>query len=84
MATTCMTGVVLRAPQLVLKLGDLVEHGFAKKLRLDVSLREHLRDLSDREVLIHYLHSLRRASTVRPARNTRATLGKALELLETS
>ena len=47
-------------------------------------VREHLRDLSDREVLIHYLHSLRRASTVRPARNTRATLGKALELLETS
>jgi hypothetical protein len=28
--------------------GHLVEHGFAKKLRLDVSLREHLRDLSAR------------------------------------
>jgi len=47
-------------------------------------VREHLRDLSDREVLIHYLRSLRRASDRRPAQNTRATLGKALELLETS
>ena len=47
-------------------------------------VREHLRDLSDREVLIHYLRSLRRASNHRPSRATRATLGKALELLETS
>lgn len=46
-------------------------------------VREHLRDLTDREVLIHYLRSLRRASTRRQS-DARATLGKALGLLETS
>lgn len=47
-------------------------------------VREHLRDLTDREVLIHYLRSLRRASDRRPSAGARETLGKALELLETS
>lgn len=47
-------------------------------------VREHLRDLTDREVLIHYLRSLRRASNRRPSPHARATLGKALDLLETS
>lgn len=46
-------------------------------------VREHLRDLTDREVLIHYLRSLRRASNRRQS-DARATLGKALGLLETS
>lgn len=45
-------------------------------------VREHLRDLTDREVLIRYLHSLRRASSQRHAPGTRATLGEALSLLE--
>lgn len=51
-------------------------------------VREHLRDLTDREVLIHYLRSLRRASSRRQLHRTqsdaRETLGKALGLLETS
>lgn len=51
-------------------------------------VREHLRDLTDREVLIHYLRSLRRASNRRQSNwrqsDARATLGKALGLLETS
>ena len=51
-------------------------------------VREHLRDLTDREVLIHYLRSLRRASSRRQLHrqqsDARETLGKALGLLETS
>ena len=51
-------------------------------------VREHLRDLTDREVLIHYLRSLRRASShrqlPRQQSEARVTLGKALDLLETS
>lgn len=47
-------------------------------------VREHLRDLSDREVLIHYLHALRRAAHYRGVPETRQTLGRALALLETS
>jgi hypothetical protein len=51
-------------------------------------VREHLRDLTDREVLIHYLRSLRRASNRRHSEwrhsDARATLGKALGILETS
>ena len=51
-------------------------------------VREHLRDLTDREVLAHYLLSLRRASNRRHSNwrqsDACATLGKALGLLETS
>ena len=46
-------------------------------------VREHLRDLNDREVLIRYLQSLRAANR-RPSSETHATLGAALALLETS
>ncbi len=46
-------------------------------------VREHLRDLTDREVLIHYLRSLRRAAHQRGAAETQETLGHALALLET-
>lgn len=46
-------------------------------------VRDHLRDLSDREVLIHYLRCLRRAASHRPASGTQQTLGHALALLET-
>ena len=45
---------------------------------------EHLRDLSDREVLIHYLQGLRRAAQYRGVPETQQTLGRALALLETS
>lgn len=47
-------------------------------------VRDHLRDLSDREVLIHYLHALRRAAHYRGVPESRQTLGRALALLETS
>lgn len=46
-------------------------------------VREHLRDLNDREVLIRYLRSLRAANR-RSAPDAHATLGEALDLLETS
>lgn len=42
---------------------------------------DHLRDLSDREVLAHYLRALRRATSYR-AGGAAATLGHALEHLE--
>lgn len=45
---------------------------------------EHLRDLSDRELLIHYLRALRRAAKYRAVAETQQTLGRALDLLETS
>lgn len=45
---------------------------------------EQLRDLTDREVLIYYLRSLRHAATGRTVQETRQTLGDALALLETS
>ncbi|MBX3462039.1 MAG: transglutaminase family protein [Planctomycetes bacterium] len=47
-------------------------------------IRDHLRDLDDREVLIHYLRSLRRAAKYRGAAEGQQSLGRALELLETS
>jgi regulator of sirC expression with transglutaminase-like and TPR domain len=47
-------------------------------------VRGHLRDLSDREVLIHYLHQLRRAASRRAVPEARASLGEALSLLETT
>ncbi len=51
-------------------------------------VREHLRDLTDREVLVHYLRSLLRASNRRHPEwrhsDARATLGKALGILDTS
>lgn len=47
-------------------------------------VRDHLRDLSDREVLIHYLRCLRRAAHHRGVPETQQTLGRALGLLETS
>ncbi len=47
-------------------------------------VREHLRDLTDREVLIHYLRSLRRAASYRAVPETEQTLGDALALLETT
>jgi len=46
-------------------------------------VRDHLRDLNDREVLIRYLRSLRAANR-RSAPEAHATLGEALGLLETS
>lgn len=46
-------------------------------------VQEHLRDLTDREVLIHYLRSLRRAASYRAAPEAEQTLGRALALLET-
>ena len=48
------------------------------------NIAEHLRDLTDREVLIHYLRALRRAAKYRAVPNSQQTLGRALELLETS
>ncbi|MFK7739866.1 MAG: transglutaminase family protein [Planctomycetota bacterium] len=45
-------------------------------------VRDHLRDLADREVLIQYLRSLRRASAQRRVSVTCDTLGEALDLLE--
>jgi regulator of sirC expression with transglutaminase-like and TPR domain len=47
-------------------------------------VRDHLRDLSDREVLIHYLRALRRAAGQRPVADAQVSLGRALALLETS
>lgn len=47
-------------------------------------VREHLRDLTDREVLIRYLRCLRSASSHRPTGEARQSLGEALSLLETS
>jgi len=47
-------------------------------------VREHLRDLTDREVLIHYLRGLQHAASHRAAAETQKTLGHALALLETS
>jgi regulator of sirC expression with transglutaminase-like and TPR domain len=44
---------------------------------------ECLRDLTDREVLIHYLRCLRQAASCRAVPETRQTLGDALALLET-
>lgn len=46
-------------------------------------VRDHLRDLSDREVLIHYLRSLRLAASRRQLPEARDSLGQALSLLET-
>jgi hypothetical protein len=46
-------------------------------------VNEHLRDLTDRELLIHYLRNLRRAAKYRAVPETQQTLGRALELLET-
>jgi regulator of sirC expression with transglutaminase-like and TPR domain len=45
-------------------------------------VREHLRDLSDREVLVHYLRSLRRAACSRSGLEAQQTLGRALQHLE--
>ena len=45
-------------------------------------VRDHLRDLTDREVLIRYLRSLR-AANQRPASEVSKALGEALGLLET-
>ena len=47
-------------------------------------VNEYLRDLSDREVLIHYLRCLRNAAHHRGVPETQQTLGHALALLETS
>ena len=46
-------------------------------------VRDHLRDLSDREVLIHYLRCLRGAAGRRPGSDASESLGQALSLLET-
>jgi regulator of sirC expression with transglutaminase-like and TPR domain len=47
-------------------------------------VRDHLRDLGDREVLSHYLRSLRRAAGPRPVGEGDRSLGRALNLLETN
>lgn len=46
-------------------------------------VREHLRDLTDREVLGHFLRSVRRAAAQRPAPEAQQTLGRAQAMLET-
>ena len=43
---------------------------------------DHLRDLTDREVLCQYLRCLRAAAARRPVPETQRTLGKAMALLE--
>lgn len=45
-------------------------------------VREHLRDLTDREVLVHYLRSLRRVAAYRGGAEARASLEHALAHLE--
>lgn len=45
---------------------------------------DHLRDLTDREVLLHYLRSLQRAARHRPGADSQATLVRARALLETA
>lgn len=47
-------------------------------------VREHLRDLTDREVLIQYLRSLQLAAAYRAVPEARRTLGRALAFLETN
>lgn len=47
-------------------------------------VREHLRDLTDREVLGHYLRCVRRASRHRPAVESQQALGRAQSFLETN
>ncbi|MFY9344216.1 MAG: transglutaminase family protein, partial [Planctomycetota bacterium] len=47
-------------------------------------VRDHLRDLTDREVLIHYLRCLHAAASERVVPETAQTLGHALALLETT
>lgn len=49
-----------------------------------VQVQQHLRDLLDREMLIHYLHELQRAAADRAVPEARKTLGQALNLLETA
>ncbi len=46
-------------------------------------VRDHVRDLTDREVLGHYLRSLQHAASHRPVPETQQTLGRAQALLET-
>ncbi|MCA8949567.1 MAG: transglutaminase family protein [Planctomycetes bacterium] len=45
-------------------------------------VRHHLRDLDDREVLVHYLRALQRAASYRAVPEARRALGRALTLLE--
>ena len=45
---------------------------------------DHLRDLADREVLVHYLRSVRRAARQRTMGETQRLLGRAQSLLETN
>lgn len=45
-------------------------------------VQHHLRDLTDREMLVHYLRGLRRAAAESAEPNVRATLGHALAALE--
>jgi regulator of sirC expression with transglutaminase-like and TPR domain len=45
-------------------------------------VRDHLRDLSDREVLVHYLRGLRCAVASRSGPEAQQTLGRALQHLE--
>jgi regulator of sirC expression with transglutaminase-like and TPR domain len=47
-------------------------------------VRDRLRDLTDREVLIQYLRCLQRAANHRAVPEARRTLGRAMELLETN
>lgn len=47
-------------------------------------LGDHLRDLTDREVLLHYLRCLQRATEARAVPETQQTLGRAQALLETT
>jgi hypothetical protein len=56
----------------------------ARYLRANGHLQvsEHLRDLTDREVLRHYLRCLRAAAAKRPVPETQHTLGKAMALLD--
>jgi hypothetical protein len=48
------------------------------------AVRDHLRDLTDREVLLHYLRGLQRAARHRHGPEAQDTLGRAQALLETT
>ena len=60
---------------------DCIRH--LKSLGYD-QVREYMRDLSDREVLVHYLRELQRTASHRGQHDARRSLGEALSQLGTS
>ena len=65
--------------------GELRGQGFLQDFQENDRhlLQGALRDLTDREMLLHYLRCLQRAASHRPVAETQQTLGRALALLET-